>query len=240
VELLADERDHEIPVEFEERLDWERVREHVADHGMRNSNTMAIAPTATISTIAGTTPSIEPMYLNLYVKSNVTGDFTVVNERLVSDLKARDLWDAEMLDRIKYHDGSIQEIESISSDLPQLHRGAFEIDPRHQIRLTARRACWIDQSQSHNVFFPSSDGKLLDDIYQFAWEHGLKTTYYLRTLGASQIEKSTVDMAEYGKTQTRTDGTRTDDETRASDETETNDETTDVPSVEDPTCDAYQ
>ncbi|WP_227356921.1 ribonucleoside-diphosphate reductase subunit alpha [Haladaptatus salinisoli] len=240
VELLAEERGREIPVEFEERLDWERVREHVADHGMRNSNTMAVAPTATISTIAGTTPSIEPMYSNLYVKSNVTGDFTVVNEHLVDDLKERDLWDAEMVDRIKYHDGSIGEIESIPSDLRELHRGAFEIDPRHQIRLTARRACWIDQSQSHNVFFPSTDGQLLDDVYQFAWEHGLKTTYYLRTLGASQIEKSTVDTAEYGKTQTRTDGTRTGDESRASDETETNDASDDLPSVEDPTCDACQ
>ncbi|WP_458187699.1 ribonucleoside-diphosphate reductase subunit alpha [Haladaptatus sp. NG-WS-4] len=234
VALLAEERGHEIPVEFEERLDWERVREHVDDHGMRNSNTMAVAPTATISTIAGTTPSIEPMYSNLYVKSNVTGDFTVVNDRLVADLEAHDLWDAEMLDRIKYHDGSIQEIEPIPAELRELHRGAFEIDPRHQIRLTARRACWIDQSQSHNVFFPSTDGQLLDDVYQFAWVHGLKTTYYLRTLGASQIEKSTVDMAEYGKTQTRSDQPQSDEKIQ------TNDEIDDVPNVEDPTCDACQ
>ncbi|WP_435078186.1 ribonucleoside-diphosphate reductase subunit alpha [Halococcus sp. AFM35] len=229
VELLEAERDREIPVDVTERLDWEPVREHVATHGMRNSNTMAIAPTATISTIAGTTPSIEPLYSNLYVKSNMSGEFTVVNDHLVADLDERNLWDGEMLDRIKYHDGSIQEITEIPEDVRERHRSAFEIDPRHQLRLAANRGIWLDQSQSVNVFFPSTDGSLLDDVYRTAWELGLKTTYYLRTLGASQFEKSTIDMAEYGRTQTRNV------EEAGSDSDET-----DLPTVEDPTCDACQ
>ncbi|MDS0282046.1 ribonucleoside-diphosphate reductase subunit alpha [Haloarcula onubensis] len=223
VDRLEAERGREIPTDREESLDWDAVRTHVAEHGMRNSNTMAIAPTATVSTINGTTASIEPMYSNLYVKSNMSGDFTVINDRLVDDLRARGLWDEEMVDRIKYHDGSVQEIDAIPDDLEALYRGAFEIDPRHQLRLTAHRQTWIDQSVSHNVFFPSTDGSLLDDVYKTAWELGLKTTYYLRTLGASQIEKSTLDMAEYGKTQHRD---VTDDGELAT--------------VEDPTCDACQ
>jgi len=234
VSLLEAERDREIPIAVNERLDWEEVREHVANHGMRNSNTMAIAPTATISTIAGTTPSIEPLYSNLYVKSNMSGEFTVVNDHLVADLDERDLWDDEMLDRIKYHDGSIQEIADIPAELRERHRSAFEIDPRHQLELAANRGIWLDQSQSVNVFFPSTNGSLLDDVYRTAWELGLKTTYYLRTLGASQFEKSTIDMAEYGRTQTRDvdepdGGTDTDERTDH-----------DLPSVEDPTCEACQ
>jgi ribonucleoside-diphosphate reductase alpha chain len=229
IDLMEDERDREVPLPRKERLDWDAVRDLIADHGMRNSNTMAVAPTATISTIAGTSPSIEPVYSNLYVKSNMSGDFTVVNDHLVADLEERGLWDEEMVDRIKFHDGSIQEIEDVPADLRELYRTAFEIDPRHQLRLTARRGQWIDQSISHNVFFPSTDGSLLDDVYRTAWELGLKTTYYLRTLGASQIEKSTLDMSEYGKTQTR--GQTSADESSGS---------SDLPSVEDPTCDACQ
>ncbi|WP_224448243.1 ribonucleoside-diphosphate reductase subunit alpha [Haloprofundus salilacus] len=244
VELLEVERDREIPVNVTETLDWGRVREHVAEHGMRNSNTMAVAPTATISTIAGTTPSIEPRYSNLYVKSNMSGDFTVVNETLVEQLKDRDLWGPELLDRIKYHDGSIQEIDAIPESLRELHRSAFEIDPRHQLRLSAQRAVWVDQSQSHNVFFPSTDGTLLDDVYRTAWELGLKTTYYLRTLGASQIEKSTLDMAEYDDTQLRGDESGNDADGGDGDADDGNewasDDACDLPSVEDPTCDACQ
>ena len=229
VDLLEAERGVEVPTDREETLDWFVVREHVDEHGMRNSNTMAIAPTATISTINGTTPSIEPLYSNLYVKSNMSGDFTVINDHLVEDLRERDLWDAEMIDRIKYHDGSIQAIDAIPEDVRERYRSAFEIDPRHQLRLTAARGTWIDQSVSHNVFFPSTDGSLLDDVYRTAWKLGLKTTYYLRTLGASQIEKSTLDMAAYGKTQHRdatTDGGTTEHD--------------DLCRVEDPTCDACQ
>jgi ribonucleoside-diphosphate reductase alpha chain len=236
VDLLEAERGREIPTDREETLDWDVVREHVEEHGMRNSNTMAIAPTATVSTINGTTPSIEPLYSNLYVKSNMSGDFTVVNDRLVEDLRERGLWDDEMIDRIKYHDGSIQAIDSIPDELQRLYRGAFEIDPRHQLRLTAHRQTWIDQSVSHNVFFPSTDGSLLDDVYMTAWRLGLKTTYYLRTLGASQIEKSTLDMSEYGRTQRR-DGA-------GSDATEADggrrDAESDLPEVEDATCEACQ
>jgi ribonucleoside-diphosphate reductase alpha chain len=244
VDLLEDERGREIPTNRSETMDWDRLRDHVATHGMRNSNTMAVAPTATISTINGTTPSIEPIYSNLYVKSNMSGDFTVVNEHLIADLKEADLWDEEMVDRIKYHDGSIQEIEAIPEEIRELYRSAFEVDPRHQLRLTAHRGQWIDQSISHNVFFPSTDGSLLDDVYRTAWKLGVKTTYYLRTLGASQIEKSTIDMAEYGRTQhreTESPTTSTDgrDNTEASDGS---DDTTDseLARVEDPTCDACQ
>ncbi|MCH7659912.1 MAG: ribonucleoside-diphosphate reductase subunit alpha [Euryarchaeota archaeon] len=231
--LLEEERGREIPIEVEERLDWERVREHVAEHGMRNSNTMAVAPTATISTIAGTTPSIEPIYSNLYVKSNMSGDFTVINGHLVSNLRKRGLWTDEIRDRITYHDGSIQEIEAIPDELKELYRGAFEIDPRHQLRLSAERATWIDQSQSHNVFFPATDGSLLAEVYERAWELGLKTTYYLRTLGASQVEKTTLDMREYDDTQFR--GSNGGDDGMDGENEETG-----LPSVEDPTCEACQ
>ncbi|MFB6128154.1 MAG: ribonucleoside-diphosphate reductase subunit alpha, partial [Halorhabdus sp.] len=239
VDLLEDERGREIPTDREETLDWDAVRESIAEHGMRNSNTMAIAPTATVSTINGTTASIEPQYSNLYVKSNMSGDFTIVNDHLVADLRERDLWDQEMIDRIKYHDGSIQAIEAIPADLRELYRGAFEIDPRHQLRLTAHRQTWIDQSVSHNVFFPSTDGTLLDDIYTTAWELGLKTTYYLRTLGASQIEKSTLDLSEYGKTQHR-EGSGTPDGDADDHDSATGNASSDLASVEDPTCDACQ
>ncbi|WEL22269.1 ribonucleoside-diphosphate reductase subunit alpha [Halorhabdus sp. BNX81] len=241
VDLLEDERGREIPTERTETLDWDAVRKSIAEHGMRNSNTMAIAPTATVSTINGTTASIEPQYSNLYVKSNMSGDFTIVNDHLVADLRERDLWDDEMRDRIKYHDGSIQEIEAIPEDLRELYRGAFEIDPRHQLRLTAHRQTWIDQSVSHNVFFPSTDGTLLDDIYTTAWELGLKTTYYLRTLGASQVEKSTLDLSEYGKTQHRDgDGDPEDGTTRSNETDRDQGGHSDLASVEDPTCDACQ
>ncbi|WP_128478855.1 ribonucleoside-diphosphate reductase subunit alpha [Halorussus pelagicus] len=233
IDLLEEERGREIPLPREERLDWDAVRDLIATHGMRNSNTMAIAPTATISTIAGTSPSIEPVYSNLYVKSNMSGEFTVINDHLVEDLQERDLWDQEMVDRIKFHDGSIREIEEIPEDLRELYRNAFEIDPRHQLRLTAHRGQWIDQSVSHNVFFPTTDGSMLDDVYQTAWELGIKTTYYLRTLGASQIEKSTLDMDQYGKTQTR-------GQTSAADSDDEDSPESDLPSVEDPTCDACQ
>ena len=235
VDLLEAERGREVDVDVEERLDWERVREHVAEHGMRNSNTMAVAPTATISTIAGTSASIEPLYSNLYVKSNMSGDFTVVNEHLVADLDERGLWTDEVRDQLKFHDGSVQEIGEIPEEVRELYRTAFEVDPRHQLRLSAARGVWIDQSQSHNVFFPETDGSLLADVYETAWDLGLKTTYYLRTLGASQFEKSTLEMAEYGKTQHRED-TSTDaapDGGRRTSEEE-------LCTVEDPSCEACQ
>jgi len=241
VDRLEAERGREIPTDREETLDWFLVREHIEDHGMRNSNTMAIAPTATISTINGTTPSIEPIYSNLYVKSNMSGEFTVINDHLVEALRERDLWNEELVDRLKYHDGSVQEIDAVPDGLRRLYRGAFEIDPRHQLRLTAHRGTWIDQSVSHNVFFPSTDGSLLDDVYRTAWRLGLKTTYYLRTLGASQIEKSTLDMSEYGRTQHRDgSGSGAGGEGGAAADGGATEGARDLAAVEDPTCDACQ
>ncbi len=203
VELLEQERGVPVDVPRGSKLDWTAVRESVAKHGMRNSNTMAIAPTATISNIAGCYPCIEPIYKNLYVKSNMSGEFTIVNKYLVRDLKAHGLWNQEMLDQLKFHDGSLEKIQGIPAELKNLYKEAFEIDPVHLIKVTAARGKWIDQSQSHNVFVRGSSGKKLHEVYTAAWECGLKTTYYLRSLGASQIEKSTLDAKKYGYTQKR-------------------------------------
>jgi ribonucleoside-diphosphate reductase alpha chain len=170
---------------------------------MRNSNTMAIAPTATISNIADSYPCIEAIYKNIYVKANMSGEFTIVNAYLVDDLKARGLWSPEMLDKLKYYDGNLSLIAEIPQDLKDLHKEAFEIDPLYLLEMTARRGKWIDQSQSHNVFMKGTSGKMMEQIYMHAWKLGLKTTYYLRTLAASQIEKSTLDAAKYGFTQKR-------------------------------------
>ncbi len=203
LELLEQERGQAIEVSKQSRLDWTPVRRHVAEHGMRNSNTMAIAPTATISNIAGCFPCIEPIYKNIYVKANISGEFTVVNTYLIDALKQLDLWNRDMLDQLKYFDGNISLIPEIPDDLKALYQEAFEIDPIDTLRLTAARGKWIDQSQSHNVFMRGVSGKKLDQIYLSAWKMGLKTTYYLRTLAASQIEKSTLDAEKYGFTQKR-------------------------------------
>src|SRR4029453_4209559 len=164
---------------------------------------MAVAPTATISNISGCFPCIEPIYKNIYVKANISGEFTVVNEYLVEDLQRLGLWNQEMLEQLKYYDGSVQQIPTVPAALKAKYKEAFEVDPIWALRLTAARAKWIDQSQSHNVFMKGSSGKLLNDIYVNAWKMGLKTTYYLRTLAASQIEKSTLDAGKYGFTQKR-------------------------------------
>ncbi len=203
LDLLERERGVEIPVDRTRRLDWDALKKTVRAQGMRNSNTMAVAPTATISNIAGVYPSIEPIYKNLYVKANMSGEFTVVNEFLVNDLKSQGLWHGEMLEQLKYHDGNIAAIAGIPQELRDLYREAFDIDPTAMIELTAIRGKWIDQSQSHNVFMRGTSGRKLHEIYSTAWRLGLKTTYYLRTLGASQIEKSTLDAAKYGYTQKR-------------------------------------
>jgi ribonucleoside-diphosphate reductase alpha chain len=170
---------------------------------MRNSNTMAVAPTATISNIAGSYPCTEPIYKNLYVKANLSGEFTIVNEHLVSDLKELGLWGPEMLERLKYCDGSVQPLPEIPDRLRAKYREAFEVDPIAALRATAARAKWVDQSQSHNVFLRGATGRVLDETYRAAWRMGLKTTYYLRSLAASQIEKSTLDAGRYGFTQER-------------------------------------
>lgn len=204
IELLEQERGQTIEVNKNETMDWDTVRAHIAKYGMRNSNTMAIAPTATISNIAGCFPCIEPIYKNIYVKSNMSGEFTIINEYLVRDLKNLKLWSPKMLEKIKYFDGIIDYIEEIPEDIKTLYKETFEIDSIALLKLTAVRAKWIDQSQSHNVFLKGVSGKRLHDTYMQAWKMGLKTTYYLRTLAASQIEKSTLNAKEYGYTQKRT------------------------------------
>ncbi len=203
IQMLELERGERVDVNNLQTLEWKTAREHVKQYGMRNSNVMAIAPTATISTIANCYPSIEPIYKNIYVKSNMSGEFTIVNSYLVADLKKLGLWNKTMLEQIKYYDGSISMIEAIPSKVREKYKEAFEIDPEFCIRMTGERGKWIDQSQSHNVFMQGASGKKLNDIYVLAWKCGLKTTYYLRTLAASQVEKSTLDAAKYGFTQKR-------------------------------------
>jgi ribonucleoside-diphosphate reductase alpha chain len=203
VDLLQNERGEEILVERGGKLDWAPVRASVKKHGMRNSNVMAIAPTASTANLVGCIPCVEPIYKNIYVKSNKEGDFVVVNKYLVEDLKKQNLWNREMLNKIKYYDGSIQEIMDIPRELKLKYKEVFEIDSRWLIEAAARRAKWIDQSQSLNIFFSGTSGRELSEIYFHAWKLGLKTTYYLRTLGASQVEKSTVSTAEFGSTHIR-------------------------------------
>ena len=198
IDLLEQERDIKIDIPRKERLDWKQVREHVKKFGMRNSNTMAIAPTATISNIAGCIPCIEPIFKNIYVKSNISGEFTVVNSYLVNDLKKFGLWNEEMLEQLKYYDGSVGLIPLIPQNLKDKYKEAFEIDAEWIIKHAAARGRWIDQSQSVNIFMKGTSGKKLNDVYIYAWSLGLKTTYYLRSMAASQIEKSTLDAAKYG------------------------------------------
>jgi ribonucleoside-diphosphate reductase alpha chain len=203
LDLLERERGLPIKTNRQSRLNWEDLKEQVKKHGMRNSNTMAVAPTATIANIAGCYPCIEAMYSNIYVKSNASGEFTIVNKYLVADLKKLGLWSQEILDQIKYYEGSIQNIPIIPQELKEKYQGVFEIDPLWMIEIAAVRSKWIDQSISHNVFMKGISGQKLNDIYFSAWEKGLKTTYYLRTLGASRIESSTLDAAKFGFTQKR-------------------------------------
>jgi len=165
---------------------------------MRNSNTMAIAPTATISNITGVSQSIEPNYKHLYAKSNLSGEFIVHNTFLVDELKALELWDEDMIDDLKYFDGSIQEIERIPEDIRKIYLTAFEIEPEWLIECGSRRQKWIDMGQSLNLYMAQPSGKKLNDMYMQAWTKGLKTTYYLRSLGATQIEKSTTDINRRG------------------------------------------
>jgi ribonucleoside-diphosphate reductase alpha chain len=173
-------------------LDWDALRKRVKKTGMRNSNCMAIAPTATISNICGVSQSIEPAYQNLFVKSNMSGDFTVVNAQLVHDLKARGLWDEVMVSDLKYFDGSLGSIDRIPDDLKALYATAFEIDTAWLIEAASRRQKWIDQAQSLNLYIANPSGKKLDELYRLAWKKGLKTTYYLRSRSATHVEKSTL------------------------------------------------
>jgi len=192
IELLEESRGVAFDYPRSGKLDWKPVREHIARWGMRNSNCLAIAPTATISNIIGVSPSIEPTFQNLYVKSNMSGDFTVINEHLVEDLKKRGLWDEVMVHDLKYFDGSVIPIERIPADLKALYSTAFEIEPKWLIESGARRQKWIDQAQSLNLFMAEPSGRKLDEMYKLAWTSGLKTTYYLRTTSATMAEKSTL------------------------------------------------
>jgi ribonucleoside-diphosphate reductase alpha chain len=181
-----------VEVDFSQTLDWATLREQVKTVGMRNSNVLAIAPTATISNICGVSQSIEPTYQNLYVKSNLSGEFTVVNPYLVHELKARGLWDPVMVNDLKYYEGSVQKLERIPADMKAIYATAFEIEPRWLVDAGSRRQKWIDQAQSLNLYLAEASGKKLDITYRMAWYRGLKTTYYLRAMGATATEKSTV------------------------------------------------
>jgi ribonucleoside-diphosphate reductase alpha chain len=193
VALLEEDRGIPTGIDRTGRLNWDTVRQAIKQYGMRNSNCMAIAPTATISNISGTTPGNEPIYKNIYVKSNISGDFIVINTYLVAELKKRGLWNKDMLDLIKYNDGSLRDIDVIPQDIKDRYKETFEIDMRWLVRAAAARGKWIDQSQSLNIFYAGTSGKEISDLYLYAWELGVKTTYYLRTLAASQVEKSTIN-----------------------------------------------
>jgi ribonucleoside-diphosphate reductase alpha chain len=191
LDLLAAERGGYVEVDRSSALDWEPLRARIKQHGMRNSNCIAIAPTATIANIIGVSASIEPTYQNLYVKSNLSGEFTVVNEYLVEDLKREGLWDEVMISDLKYFDGNLARIDRAPAALRKLYATAFEVDPSWLVEAGARRQKWIDQSQSLNIYMAGASGKTLDDTYKLAWIRGLKTTYYLRAMGATHAEKST-------------------------------------------------
>ncbi|MDF1781481.1 MAG: ribonucleoside-diphosphate reductase subunit alpha [Alcanivoracaceae bacterium] len=194
VEILARERGEKyLNMDRGQTLDWESVRNKVRTSGIRNSNVMAIAPTATIANITGVSQSIEPTYQNLYVKSNLSGEFTVVNPYLVHDLKARGLWDNVMVNDLKYYDGSVLPIDRVPDDLKEIYRTAFEVEPRWLVEAASRRQKWIDQAQSLNLYISQANGKKLDITYKMAWLSGLKTTYYLRAIGATTAEKSTIN-----------------------------------------------
>jgi len=195
IDILEKNRGSEfIKVDRSETLDWDQLRAKVKKDGMRNSNVMAIAPTATISNITGVTQSIEPTYQNLYVKSNLSGEFTIVNPHLVRKLKAIDLWDDVMINDLKYFEGSLSEISRIPDDIKKLFSTAFEVEPQYIVESASRRQKWIDQAQSLNLYIGNANGKKLDLTYRMAWYSGLKTTYYLRSIAATTTEKSTINQ----------------------------------------------
>jgi ribonucleoside-diphosphate reductase alpha chain len=203
IDLLEQERGQQIRCDRIQRLDWDGLKARVRQSGLRNSNLMAIAPTATIANIAGTTPCIEPNFRNLYVTSNLSGEFTVINQWLVADLEAQGLWNDHMAESLKAADGKLDRLPGIPEELIEKYPDIFDLEQDWLIRAAAVRGKWLDQSQSLNLFVAKPSGKYLHELYTTAWEMGLKTTYYLRTLGASQVEKSTVDTALYGRTHRR-------------------------------------
>ena len=199
ISILEHERGMPVDVDRSSTMDWDKVREQVAKDGMRNSNVMAIAPTATISTIIGVTQSIEPTYRHLFVKSNLSGEFTQVNIPLIAELKSQGLWDDEMLEQLKLHQGSLGDIDRLSTDIKGRFATSFEIDPKWLLECAARRQKWIDMGQSLNLYLLDPSGRKLDDMYKLAWQKGLKTTYYLRTLAATSIEQTTVTIKNHDK-----------------------------------------
>jgi ribonucleoside-diphosphate reductase alpha chain len=197
IKLLKESRgDDYLEQDESSTMDWDTLRETVKTQGIRNSNVMAIAPTATIANITGVSQSIEPTYQNLYVKSNLSGEFTVTNIPMVEKLKELGLWDAVMINDLKYYDGSLGGISRIPEEVKKLYATAFEIEPRWLIDAASRRQKWIDQSQSLNLYINEPNGKKLDIMYRMAWLRGLKTTYYLRSKGATTSEKSTISTGE--------------------------------------------
>lgn len=203
IAIYEQERGIAVNVKKGSQLNWAPVRQAIKEWGMRNSNCLAVAPTATTANIVGCIPTVEPIYKNLFVKSNQAGDFVSINSYLVEDLKKLKLWGYEMLGKIKYHGGSVAQITEIPEAIRQKYKEVFDISPSWLIKSAAARGKWIDQSQSINIFYKGASGKELSEIYLQAWEAGLKTTYYLRTLAASQVEKSTVNTAKFGSTHTR-------------------------------------
>jgi ribonucleoside-diphosphate reductase alpha chain len=203
IHLLEQERGVSIECNRTSTLDWDSLKKTVQTGGLRNSNIMAIAPTATIANIVGTTPCIEPTFKNLFVNSNLSGEFTLINQWLIRDLEKHGLWTEEMSDALKASDGKLSRLQGIPADLVAKYPDIFEIDQTWLIKAAAVRGKWLDQSQSLNLFVAQPSGKHLHELYMSAWKAGLKTTYYLRTLAASQIEKATVNQNQYGKTHTR-------------------------------------
>jgi ribonucleoside-diphosphate reductase alpha chain len=191
--LLREARGGHVEVDESSTMDWDALRARIREHGMRNSNCVVIAPTATISNIIGVSACIEPTYQNLYVKSNLSGEFTVVNDYLVRDLKGLGLWDEVMVADLKFFDGSLARIDRIPTELREIYATAFEVEPQWLVECASRRQKWIDQAQSLNIYMAGASGKTLHDTYMLAWLRGLKTTYYLRTMGATHAEKSTTN-----------------------------------------------
>jgi len=229
IEILKKERGGHLDLAPTGRLDWNPVRVSIKKYGMRNCNTMAIAPTATIANIIGVTQSIEPTYQHLYVKSNLMGEFTVANPYLVEELKALGIWDRQMINDLKYFDGVIQEINRIPQSVKDRYPTAFEVGPEWLIECASRRQKWIDMGESLNLYLAEPSGKKLHNMYFLAWEKGLKTTYYLRSLSATRIEKSTLDVNKYDNVlgrKTNTNGNGSEDPKACS--------------IEDPDCEACQ
>lgn len=211
--VLEQERGLPLQVDRVSRLDWMSLKQRMSDVGIRNSNIMAIAPTATISYISGTTPCIEPTFRNLFVNSNLSGEFTMINKYLVHDLQELGMWDNDMAEQLKAVDGDVSRLDEIPEEIQRKYPDIFSIEMPWLIKAASVRGKWIDQSQSVNLFVANTSGKQLNDLYTMAWEYGLKTTYYLRSLGASQVEKSTVDTGKFGKTHTRQSNTTSGDTT---------------------------